>query len=324
MNQGGGFISFRIVGTGRALPESTLTNAKLSSMVDTSDEWIVSRTGIQSRHICTDESLGELAAQAARRALEAAGMSAGEMDLILCATLQGDFVTPSLSCIVQKQIGATCPAFDINAACTGFIYALDVAAGFFARGRAKKVLLIAAECLSKHVDWSDRATCVLFGDGAGAVVLAEGDHFLASTLGAVGDETFLNIYGTQSRYPGAMPREGKQAIQMNGQEIYRFAVTAVCRDIEAVLLASGLRAQDIRYFLLHQANRRILDAAASRLGVEADRVPMNVARYGNTSAATIPILLDELSREGRIAAGDLLVFCAFGGGLTTGAAIVRW
>lgn len=321
---GGSFISFRIVGTGHAVPENIITNEQWSSMVDTSDEWITSRTGIKTRHICMGESLSELSALAARRAMEQAGVTANDIDLILCATLQGDYVTPSLACVVQKYIGATCPAFDVNAACTGFVYALDVAAGYFARGRARRVLVIAAECLSKHLNLEDRSTCVLFGDGAGAVVLTEGDHLLASTLSAAGDEESLIIHGTPSRFPGAKPPRGAQVISMNGQEIYRFAVNAVCRDIEKVLREADIKPQDIHYFLLHQANQRILDAATAKLGVESDRVPSNVGRYGNTSAASIPILLDELHRAGKIQSGDLLTLCAFGGGLTTGAAVIRW
>lgn len=318
------FISFQIIGTGHAVPEFLLTNEQLSKMVDTSDEWIQSRTGIQSRHICTTESLAELAELAGERALEQAGVGPGELDMILCATTQGDYVTPSLACMVQKGIGAACPAFDINAACTGFIYALDTAAGFFVRKHVKKVLLVGAECLSKHVDWQDRSTCVLFGDGAGAVVLAEGENLLASKLTAVGNNEFLTIRGTPKAFPGALNQDGKQAIYMNGQEIYRFAVNAICRDVDAVLREAGATVQEVRYFLLHQANQRILDAARARMNVDEEKVPSIISRYGNTSAASIPILLDELHRAGRIHRGDLLVFCAFGGGLTTGAVAIRW
>lgn len=301
-----------------------MTNEQLSQMVDTSDEWIQSRTGIQSRHICTTESLLDLAALAAERSLAQAGVAASELDMILCATVQGDFVTPSLACMVQKSIGATCPSFDINAACTGFVYALDVAAGFFARKHVKKVLLVAAECLSKHVDWEDRSTCILFGDGAGAVVLAEGENLLASKLTAVGNDELLTIGGTPSTFPGAIDKARKQAIYMNGQEIYRFAVNAICRDVGEVLRKAKATVQDVRYFLLHQANQRILDAARARMHVDEEKVPSTISQYGNTSSASIPILLDELNRADKLHGGDLLVFCAFGGGLTTGAVAIRW
>lgn len=317
-------ISFRMIGTGRAVPNCLLTNERLTQMIDTSDEWITSRTGIRARHICTTETLTDLAVQAAAQALAQAQVSAAELDLILCATMQGDYVMPALACMVQNRIGAVCPAFDINAACTGFVYALDVAAGFFARGRVKNVLLIAAECLSKHVDWNDRTTCVLFGDGAGAVVLAEGDSLLASTLSATGNDQALAIYGTHSTFPGVRPIAKKQAIEMNGQEVYRFAVNAICRDIEMVMREANVSTAEVRYFMLHQANQRILDAARSRLNVDEDKVVSSISRFGNTSAASIPIMLDEINRAGQLQLGDIIIFCAFGGGLTTGAAAMRW
>ncbi|NLV58312.1 MAG: beta-ketoacyl-ACP synthase 3, partial [Clostridiales bacterium] len=271
------------------------------------------------------ESLTDIAAGAGEQALAQSGVSAKELDLILCATMQGDFVTPSLACTVQKRLGAACAAFDINAACSGFLYGLEVAAGFFARKRVRKVLLIAAECLSKHVDWEDRATCVLFGDGAGAVVLTQGEGLLASRLGAVGNDELLTIGGTPGGFPGAVkPTEMKQTVFMNGQEIYRFAVNAICQDVEAVLKESGILLEEVRYILLHQANQRILDTARDRLSLPEEKVPSMIQRYGNTSASSIPILLDELNRAGRLLRGDLIVLCAFGGGLTTGAAALRW
>ncbi len=311
------------MGTGRSVPAFVLDNARLSEMVDTSDDWIVSRTGIRERHICLTESLADLATDAASRALSQAGVSARELSLILCATLQGDYVTPSLACTVQKRLEATCPAFDINAACTGFLYALDTAAGHYAR-RGGRVLVIAAENMSKHIDWNDRATCVLFGDGAGAVVLEQGDNLLASKIGATGNDEFLTIFGSHSRFPGADIPLGKQSVYMNGQEIYRFAVGSMCRDIDDALRTANVSVEDIRFFLVHQANKRILDAAKARLGVNDERMVMTIERYGNTSAASIPIMLDEMNRADRLTRGDLLVFCAFGGGLTTGAAVIRW
>jgi 3-oxoacyl-[acyl-carrier-protein] synthase-3 len=256
--------------------------------------------------------------------MDMAGIDPQGLDLIICATMQGDYVTPSLACTLQKELGAACPAFDINAACTGFVYGLDVAAGYFARGRAKHILLVAAECVSKHVDFTDRATCVLFGDGAGAVVLTPGDALLSTQLTASGNAEFLRIGGTQSQFPEASLPAIKQTIYMNGQEVYRFAVNAMCRDIKVVLSDAGYTMDDVRYVIAHQANRRILDTAADTLAIGPEKMVVTVDRYGNTSSASIPIALDELCRAGKIQRGDLLVFCAFGGGLTTGATLIRW
>ena len=317
-------LNFKIAGTGAALPENEVTNEALTRLVDTSDEWIQSRTGIKSRRVINGESLLDLAADAAKKALLMAKAAIGEIDLIICATMQADTVTPSLACMVQKRLGAVCPAFDINAACTGFVYALDVAAGYFARGRAKKALVIAAECLSKHVDWEDRGTCVLFGDGAGAVVLEEGDCLLSTTLTADGNDEALVIAGTQARYPGVKTESKKQAIHMNGQEIYKFAVNAITRDVKKVLNEAQIKVEDVKCFFFHQANLRILEAAAQKLGVAFEKLAVNIQNVGNTSAASIPILLDEVTRAGTLQKGDVIVLCAFGGGLTTGAACIRW
>lgn len=318
------FANFRISGTGSALPAHELTNEALTHLVDTSDEWIMSRTGIRSRRVMTDETLLDLAAGAAGRALLQAGVAARDLDLILCATMQADTVTPSLACMVGRQLGASCPALDVNAACTGFLYALDVAAGYFARGRAQRVLVVAAECLSKHVDWGDRATCVLFGDGAGAAVLTAGEGLRAIALTAEGNDEALAIPGTQGGFPGARKGGRRQVVRMNGQEIYRFAVNAIARDVDRVLSEAAVAAGEVRWFLFHQANRRILEAAAQKLRVPLEKLATNIERCGNTSAASIPILLDEVNRAGLLEAGDLIALCAFGGGLTTGAAILRW
>lgn len=317
-------MSFKISATGSAVPEYVLTNSKLAEMVDTSDEWITTRTGIKSRHIITTETLTELAAKAAWAALEQAQISAQDLDLILCATMQGDYVTPSLACMVQKNLSATCPAFDINAACSGFLFALDVADGYFARKKAKRVLVIAAEWMSKYIDWSDRSTCVLFGDGAGAVILEEGDDLLASVLGAQGNEVPLNIPGGNSSFPLTHKRELQQGVHMAGQEIYRFAVTSLCRDVLYVAEQAQTPLHQMRYILVHQANQRILEAAASRLDVDMEKLVSVVDRYGNTSSASIPIMLDGLNRANQIKRGDTMVLCAFGGGLTSGAMVIRW
>lgn len=317
-------MTFTIIATGSATPAFVLDNGQLSHMVDTSDEWITSRTGMHERHICTTESMTALATQAAEKALAQARLSAADLDLILCATLQGDYICPSLSCTVQQALGAVCPAMDINAACTGFLYALDVADGYFARGKVRHVLVIGAECMSRFVDWEDRATCVLFGDGAGAVVLGPGDGLRALHLEAQGSPQHLNIPGTVSTFPLASYEPHKQAVYMNGQEIYRFAVQAMCRDIQEAIAEAGITLEDVRYVLAHQANSRILEAAQARLGIPAEKMPMILDRYGNMSAASVPILLDEVHREGKLQEGDFIVLCAFGGGLTAGAAVIQW
>ena len=313
-----------VCGTGSAVPAHVLTNQALSGMVDTSDEWIVTRTGIRERHICTTETLWELGAQAANDALENAGISAAQLDLILCATMQGDYATPSLACLIQQAIGATCPAMDLNAACSGFLYALDAAEGYYLRGRARHVLVLGAECMSKHVDWQDRATCVLFGDGVGAVVLGPGEGLLASRLYARGGAEHLNIPCAVGEFPLVeMPRK-KQAVYMNGQEIYRFAVQTICREIKAALQTAQVEISQVKHMLVHQANLRILEAAQARLGISPETMPVVLDRYGNTSSASIPLMLNDMCREGRIARGDLVVMCAFGGGLTAGTLVMRW
>ncbi|HML47391.1 MAG TPA: beta-ketoacyl-ACP synthase III [Clostridia bacterium] len=317
-------MSFTILGTGRQAPEFVLDNARLTEMMDTSDEWIVTRTGIRQRHICTAESLEDLASKAGLAALEMAGLDPAEVDLILCATMQGDYITPSLACMVQKRIGAACPAMDLNAACSGFIYALDVAAGYYARGTVKHVLVIAAERMSKYLDWEDRSTCVLFGDGAGAVVLGPGDGLLATYLSAEGNEAFLNIPGTPGGFPGASPTPSRQRLFMNGPEVYRFAVLALCSSLETVMKRARVTMDRIRYVVAHQANRRILEAAQARLSIAAEKMVWGVDRYGNTSCASIPLLLDEICRAKALRKGDLLLLSAFGGGLTAGAALIQW
>ena len=324
-------MSFSILGTGSALPSRTVTNGELSQIVDTSDEWIRTRTGISERRVCSDESISDLAYQAARNALADCSCSAKELDLIICATMSADYTTPSLACILQMKLGASCAAFDVNAACTGFIYALDVAAGYFARKPDMKILVVAAEAMSRLVDWQDRATCVLFGDGAGAAVLGKGDDLLAIQTGAKGNITSLyaeNGWGnspfrSMQTQPSAEPDETGY-LQMDGQEVFRFAVTSMVQTVEQVLDEAGLTKEDIAWLIPHQANIRILDSAISRLKLPKEKCLTNIAVRGNTSAACVAILLDEASREGKLKKNDLLAFTAFGGGLTTGACILRW
>ena len=321
-------MSFTIKGTGSAVPKLTVTNEDLSRMVDTSDEWITSRTGVKERRVLSDETLTELALEAARQAMDDAGAEPEELDLILCATIRGDILSPSMACLLQGQLGADCPSMDVNAACSGFLYALDVAAAYFDSGRAKKALVVAAEALSPVVDWTDRATCVLFGDAAGAVVLEAGDDLLAIRLQARGTPTPLRITGFPARSPfiKAEPGRGDEPakVYMNGQEVYKFAVGAMTGGLREVIGLAGLNEEDVDWVLPHQANIRIIEAAKQRLGIAPDRFLHNMERYGNTSAASIPVLLDECRRAGRFRPGEVLAMSSFGAGLTSGACVIRW
>ncbi len=319
-------MSFTILGTGSALPERIVTNEELSRMVDTSDDWIRSRTGIGQRQVCSSESLTDLAYQAALQALEDSRCQANELDLIICATISADYATPSLACVLQMRLGARCPAFDVNAACSGFLYGLDIAAGYFARNPQQKILLVGADAMSKLVDWQERSTCVLFGDGAGAAVLGPGDDLLTIQLGAKGDIAPLYVPNGWGNSPFYQAKEHHQTsyLVMDGQEVFRFAVTSMVQTVEQVLQRAGVRKEEIAYLLPHQANIRIIDAAVSRLKMPQEKCLTNIALRGNTSAACVAILLDEQNRAGRFQKGDLLVLTAFGGGLTTGACILRW
>lgn len=317
-------MSFRIVGTGSCLPDRIVENEAFRDFVDTSDEWIVSRTGIRRRHFVKEEKMRDLVLRSSIRALEDAGCLSSELDFILCSTIQGDYITPSLACLLQADLGARCPAMDINAACSGFLYALDVAASFFAAKKAKKILVVGAEQLSKFIDWNDRNTCVLFGDGAGAVVLEEGDCLLSIRLGSYGQKENLSIPGSSSPGPFLNSSGPASYISMNGQEIFKFAVSAIQREIRAVTEDAGITTEEVDFFLLHQANGRIIESARNRMKQSPEKFPTNYQECGNTSSASIPLLLDALNASGRLKNGDLLLMSAFGGGLTTGTCLLRW
>lgn len=317
-------MSFRIIGTGSAHPACSKTNDDLEGFLDTSDEWIYSRTGIRSRYVCTDETISDVAEAAARAALENAGTDAGELDGIICTTIRGDYFTPSLACVIQERLGARCPAFDINAACTGFLYALDVAAGFFARKRTKKILVVSCENMSKLLDWSDRSTCVLFGDGAGAVVLSEGDGLLSIRVSAQGNRKIMFIPNVSGDSPFNRAPRPKSVLTMQGHDVYKFAVGEMVAQLEGAVRDAGLEQKDVTWVLPHQANLRIIDAAKRRLEIPEERYCCNIAHYGNISSAAIPILMDELNRKDTFRTGDILAMVAFGGGLTSGACVLRW
>ena len=314
----------RILGTGSALPAHTVTNDDLARFLDTSDEWIRTHTGIRSRQVITDETLLQRARRAAEAALENAGLSAADMDYILCSSVLPDTITPSLGCVLQAEIGAHCPALDVNGACAGFLYALDLADALIASGKAGRVLVVCAEGMTRMVDWTDRSTCVLFGDGAGAAVVDGGEGLLATHLTSQGDAAHLNMYPDPGNSPFAARRVPARALHMDGPEIYKFAVSHSVSDLRAVCEKAGVALEEIDHFLLHQANKRIIDAARARLKQPAEKFPMNVEARGNTSSASVPILLDEIHRAGLLRAGELLAMSAFGAGLTTGACVLRW
>jgi 3-oxoacyl-[acyl-carrier-protein] synthase-3 len=317
-------MSFSIIGTGMYVPPKIVTNDDLSALVDTSDEWIRQRVGVERRHICTDETATDLACKAALNALENSGCAPEELDVIIAATVSGDMVSPSVSCMVQRRIGADCFAFDINAACSAFIFMLDTAAGFFERGRVKKALIIGTEQMSKIVDWKDRGTCVIFGDGAGAVVLEAGEGYIDSVLTTKGGDEVIKIPHLIGKSPYSTQKPQEPYIFMEGQETFKYAVNAMCSDIRKLLSDNNLTADDIAMIVPHQANKRIIDLAAARLKIPAEKFYVNIQDYGNTSSASIPIALDELSRAGGLKRGDLIILTAFGGGLSNASCIIKW
>ncbi|MFO7983513.1 MAG: beta-ketoacyl-ACP synthase III [Desulfuromonadales bacterium] len=325
-------IRARITGTGSCIPEKVLTNKEIEEFVDTSDDWIVARTGIRERRIAAPEqNTSDLAVEASRRALEMAGVAPEELDLIVVGTITGDFPWPATACLVQAALGADKAfAYDVSAACSGFVYSLDAVAAKIATGSVKKALVVGAEILSRAIDWTDRNTCVLFGDGAGAVVLegSEDDSGILSThLHSDGNYWEL-LYqpGFGSRIP---PSEQGLAdrvpyLKMQGNEVFKVAVRSLTDVSKEALEANNLQVDDLSLFIPHQANIRILEATAKRLKLKDEQVYINVDRFGNTSAATIPMALDEVHRAGGLKKGDLLLFAAFGGGFTWGSVLIRW
>ncbi len=316
------------MGTGGFLPENVVTNADLEKKVDTSDAWIVERTGIRQRHIAVKgQTTCDLAEVAARRAIAAAGMDTRDIDLIIVATTTPDKVFPSTACLLQQRLGISgSPAFDIQAVCTGFVYALSIADKFIKTGASKNALVIGAETLSRILDWSDRRTCVLFGDGAGAVVLSASDEpgIKSTHLHADGRyESLLNVpRGISSGYEDLIA--GEAFIQMQGTEVFKVAVKTLGRIVDETLAANGLNDSDIDWLIPHQANLRIITATAKKLKMPMDRVILTVAEHGNTSAASVPLALDVAVRDGRVKRGDLLLLEAFGGGFTWGSALVQY
>ncbi len=323
----------KISAVGTFVPQRVVTNDDLSLELDTSDEWISTRTGSRERRIAENgEAASDLGARAARRVLEAAGVAPGELDLIIVASLSPDMLFPSTASLISGAIGAEgTAAFDLSAACTGFIYALSVANAFIVSGQADRVLVIGAEVVSKMIDWSDRATAVLFGDGAGAVLLepaADGEEgIIGFDLGndpAGAGELSLPAGGSRLPASEETVAERLHFLRMNGREVFRFATRVIQASSSQLLERSGHRVEDVDIFVPHQANIRIIDAAARKLGIPPEKVFSNLERYGNTSCASIPLCLDEAEREGRLKKGDLVLMVGFGGGLSWGSCLMRW
>ncbi len=317
-------MSFRIIGTGMYVPENVITNDDLSSMVDTSDEWITTRVGVKRRHISVNETAADMAAIAAERALENSGVKPDELDLILCSTVSGEDISPSVACMVQKKLGVSCMAYDINAACSAFLFLLETAAGYFARKKVKKVLVVGSERMSRIVDWADRGTCVIFGDGAGAAVLGEGEGYISSHFCVQGGDEVIKIPNFGGKSPFYEREKPEPYIFMNGQETFKFAVNSIVHDIKYILGESGFTIDDIKFVVPHQANLRIIDTASRRSGIPLEKFHINIEEYGNTSSASVPIALDELNRSGKLCEGDLILMTAFGGGLASATCLIRW
>ncbi|WP_336779608.1 beta-ketoacyl-ACP synthase III [Paenibacillus illinoisensis] len=321
-----------VIGTGKYVPEKILTNSDLEKMVDTNDEWIVSRTGIKERHIAApDQATSDLAYEAAIKALESAGMTGSDLDLIIVATITPDSAFPSTACILQDKLGAKgAAAFDLSAACSGFVYGLATATSFIQSGMYNNALIIGADCLSRITDYTDRNTCVLFGDGAGAVVIGEvpeGRGFKSFDLGAEGaGGGLLQLEGGGSRLPASAEtvENKKHYIYMNGREVFKFAVRVMGTATDEVLRKASLERTDVDLFVPHQANIRIIQSAMQRLELPEEKVVVNVDKYANTSAASIPLALVEAAEEGRMKAGDTILMVGFGGGLTWGASVLVW
>lgn len=320
-------MTARIAGIGAYVPETIVTNDDLAKIVETSDEWISSRTGIRERRISTKEGTSDLAAEAARRSLEAAGVKPEELDLIILGTSSPDCNYPSGACEVQAKIGAVnAAAFDISAACSGFIFAMNIVQGFFKSGIYQTALIIGAETLSKVVDWDDRSTCVLFGDGAGAAVLKNEESGIIDMLmgsdGTKGEALKCTSRSLGNFLTGERPELG--FMTMDGQEVFRFAVKRVPESIESLIKRNQTAKEDIRYYILHQANERIVEAVARRLKEPMDKFPMIIEKYGNTSTASIPLLLDDMVKKGMLKAGDKIILSGFGAGMTWGAVLLEW
>ncbi len=319
-------MNFKIIGTGSYVPDNVVTNDDLSKIVETSDEWISKRVGIKERRVSVNDTTLDMGEKAAKAALENASIGGENIDLIIAATISSDTACPSLACMVQNRIGASdCMAFDVSAACSGFLFAVETAMGYIERKRAKKVLVVCAERMSKLLDWSDRSTCVIFGDGAAAVVLeaCEGGYY-ESVIRAKGGNDVINIPAKDGCSPFYKVEQEHPYLFMNGQATFKFAVNSITTDIKELFEKTGLSKDDIAYVVPHQANKRIIDFASPKTGIELEKWYVNIERFGNVSGASIPIALDEMNKKGMLKKGDKILLTAFGGGLSSGAIVFEW
>jgi 3-oxoacyl-[acyl-carrier-protein] synthase-3 len=314
----------KIIGTGSALPALEVTNNDLAEFLDTSDVWISTRTGIKSRHLLSTESLYDLAVDAANKAIKSAGLTPDQIDFLLVSNVANQHITPGLSCIIQNRIGVTCAGLDINVACAGFVNALMLADGMMKAGHAKNILIVCAEEPTKYCDWHERDCSVLFGDGAGAVVLAPGDAFKDVKLTMISDRDVLYYERGMESTPFEKQYTKGQPLVMKGKELFRTAVSESAKDINTVLQRNNLKHDDIKYFLLHQANKRIIEGIRNLVGGPDEKYPTTIEKYGNTSSASIPIMLDEMLRDNKIKAGDKIIMSAFGAGFVSAACLWEW
>ncbi len=318
-------MSFRIIGTGMYVPPKVVTNDDLSHIVETNDEWITKRVGIKERHVSETEFTSEMGAKAAQAALDDAGVKAEDLDLILAATVSGETVSPSMACMLQNQLGATCPAMELNAACAAFLYLLETAAAYFALHKEyKRILVVGCERMSAILDWTDRSTCVIFGDGSGAAVLERGDGYLDSVCTVKGGDDVIKIPHFVGTSPFFNREQDTPYIHMKGQETFKYAVTAITNDIQTLLERNHLTMDDIAWIVPHQANARIIDFACHKLGISTDKMFVNIEKYGNTSSASVPMALHELKESGQLRRGDKIILCAFGGGLSNMACLLEY
>ncbi len=318
-------MSFRIIGTGMYVPPKAVTNDDLSKIVETNDEWITKRVGIKERRISETEFTSEMGAKAAQAALDDAGVKVEELDLILAATVSGETVSPSMACMIQNRLGATCPAMEMNAACAAFLYLLETAAAYFALHKDyQRILVVGCERMSGILDWTDRSTCVIFGDGSGAAVLERGKGYLDSVLTVKGGDDVIKIPHFIGTSPFFKAEQDTPYIHMQGQETFKYAVNAITSDIKALLERNHLTMDDIAWIVPHQANIRIIDFACHRLGIDKAKMFVNIDKYGNTSSASVPIALHELKESGKLKRGDKIILCAFGGGLSNMACLIEY
>ncbi|MBO4402975.1 MAG: ketoacyl-ACP synthase III [Bacteroidales bacterium] len=314
----------KIIGTGSALPSLAVTNNDLASFLDTSDEWITERTGIKERRLLSTETLYDLAEEAALKALKASGLRGDQLDFIICSNVANRFITPGMNCILQEKIGAKCAGLDINVACAGFINALMLADSMMQAGRAQHILIICAEEPSKYCNWDERDTSILFADGAGAVVLAAGDGFKSVHLSMTSNKDVLYYERCMEKTPFEKNRKEGQPLVMRGREVFRMAVSQSTKDLKVALAEAGLKPSDVTYYLMHQANKRIIESVRTLLDEPEEKFPTNIEKYGNTSSASIPILLDEMLAAGKIHKGDILAMSAFGAGFVSAACVMQW